>query len=70
MDRVRFCSGSSGAITPVEVSHFYFMDPLGAVGVHLLGVCCEAARADFAAAESSPMISAMISSRLFFSVAI
>lgn len=70
MDRVCFCSSSSGAVAPPEVAHFLLLDPLGAVGVDLLGVYWEAVGADFSAAEPSPLISAMISNRLFFSMAV
>lgn len=37
MDCVRFCSGSSGAVAPLEVAHFLLLDFLRAVGVDLLG---------------------------------
>lgn len=49
---------------------YLLLDPLEAVGVDLLGVCWEVAGADFSTAEPSPVISAMIPSRLFFSVTV
>lgn len=69
MERVHFFSGSSSVVTPQKVALFRLLDPLGAVEVDLLRVCCEATRVDFTAVESSLVISAMISSILFFSVA-
>lgn len=70
MDHVHLCSGSSSAVAPLEVAHFLLLDFLGAVGVDLLGGLLGAAGADFSVAEPSPVISAMIYSRLLFSVAV
>lgn len=49
---------------------FHLLDPLGAMRVDLVGVCYEATGAGFTAVEPSAVISAMMSSRLFFSVAV
>lgn len=70
MGLVHFCSSFSGVATPSEVASFRLLDPLGAVGVDLVGVCCKAAGAGFVAVEPSLVISAMMSNRLFFSAAV
>lgn len=36
MDRVCFCSGSSGVVAPQVVAPFRLLDPLEAMGVDLL----------------------------------
>lgn len=70
MGLIYFCFGSSDAVAPLEVAPFRLLDPLGAMRVDMVGVCCEATGAGFTAVEPSSVISAMMSSRLFFSVAI
>lgn len=70
MGLIYFCFGSSDAVAPIEVAPFRLLDPLGAMRVDLVGVCCEVTGEGFTAVEPSTIISAMMSSRLFFSVAV
>lgn len=45
---------------------FRLLDPLGVVGLDLVGIYCEAAGASIAIAEPSTMISVKMSNMLFF----
>ena len=71
MDLVWLCSGSSGAVAPLEIcAPLRLLDPLRAMVGNLVRVCCRAIWANVVAAGSSAVISTIISSKLYFFAAV
>ena len=67
---IHLCSGFSSVATPLKMAHLRLLDSLKDVQGDLVGIWCGAARAGFVAVEPSAVISAMMSSKLFFSVVV